>query len=72
MSKFGGQGQTTELAPLKFFGSFWFRIEDPNLFVNEVVGGKNTYTTDSLQEFLRGYFNERLIDTLSQYSLAQV
>jgi membrane protease subunit (stomatin/prohibitin family) len=72
MGKFGGQGQTTELAPLKFFGSFWFRIEDPNLFVNEVVGGKNTYTTDSLQEFLRGYFNERLIDTLSQYSLAQV
>jgi Putative virion core protein (lumpy skin disease virus) len=72
MSKFGGQTQTTELAPLKFFGSFWFRIEDPNLFVNEVVGGKNTYTTESLQEFLRGYFNERLIDTLSQYSLVQV
>jgi hypothetical protein len=25
-----------------------------------------------LQDFLRGYFNERLIDTLSQYSLADV
>lgn len=70
--RFGAQGQTKELAPLKFYGSFWFRIEEPNLFVNEVVGGQGAYTTSSLQDFLRGYFNERLIDTLSQYSLAEV
>jgi membrane protease subunit (stomatin/prohibitin family) len=70
--KFGAQGQTKELAPLKFFGSFWFRVEEPNLFVNELVGGQGTFTTDGLQNFLRGYFNERLIDTLSQYSLVDV
>jgi membrane protease subunit (stomatin/prohibitin family) len=68
----GGQGQTKELAPLKFYGSFWFRVEEPNLFVNEVVGGQGAYTTDKLQEFLRGYFNEKLIDSLSQYSLVDV
>ena len=72
LGKFGAQGQTSELAPLKFFGSFWFRAEEPNLFVNEVVGGQGAFTTDALQSFLRGYFNERLIDTLSQYSLADV
>ena len=70
--RFGAQSQTKELAPIKFFGSFWFRVEEPNLFVNEVVGGQGVFTTDRLQEFLRGYFNERLIDTLSQYSLAEV
>ncbi len=70
--KFGAQGQTKELAPLKFHGSFWFRVEEPNLFVNEIVGGQGIYATSGLQEFLRGYFNERLIDTLSQYSLADV
>ncbi len=70
--RFGAQSQTKELAPIKFFGSFWFRVEEPNLFVNEVVGGQGAYTTDKLQDFLRGYFNERLIDTLSQYSLAEV
>jgi membrane protease subunit (stomatin/prohibitin family) len=70
--RFGAQGQTRELAPLKFYGSFWFRIEEPNLFVNEVVGGQGTYTTSGLQEFLRGYLNEKLIDTLSQYSLVEV
>ncbi|MEM1564127.1 MAG: SPFH domain-containing protein [Candidatus Bathyarchaeia archaeon] len=70
--RFGAQSQTKELAPIKFFGSFWFRVEEPNLFVNEVVGGQGAFTTDKLQSFLRGYFNERLIDTLSQYSLAEV
>jgi membrane protease subunit (stomatin/prohibitin family) len=70
--KFGAQGQTKELAPLKFFGGFWFRVEEANLFVNEVVGGQGAYSTDGLQNFLRGYFNERLIDTLSQYSLSDV
>jgi len=70
--KFGAQGQTKELAPLKFFGGFWFRVEEPNLFVNEVVGGQGAFDTTGLQDFLRGYFNERLIDTLSQYSLADV
>lgn len=70
--RFGAQSQTKELAPLKFYGSFWFRVEDSNLFVNEVVGGQGAYTTERLQEFLRGYLNERLIDTLSQYSLVEV
>lgn len=70
--KFGAQGQTKEMAPLKFFGGFWFRVEEANLFVNEVVGGQGAFNTAALQDFLRGYFNERLIDTLSQYSLADV
>jgi len=70
--KFGGQSQTRELAPIKFFGSFWFRVEEPNLFVNGVVGGQGVFTTDRVQGFLRGYINERLIDALSQYQLAEV
>ena len=40
--------------------------------MNEVVGGQGAYTTEKLQEFLRGYFNEKLIDSLSQYSLVDV
>jgi len=70
--KFGASGQTKELAPLKFFGGFWFRLEEVNLFVNEVVGAQGLYTTEALQDFLRGYFNERMIDNLSQYGLQEV
>ncbi|MDW8084456.1 MAG: SPFH domain-containing protein [Candidatus Caldarchaeum sp.] len=70
--KFGAQGQTRELAPLKFFGSFWFRVSDPNLFVQEAVGSQSAYGTEQLQEFLRAYFNEAVIDELSQHGIAEV
>ncbi|HEX9262616.1 MAG TPA: SPFH domain-containing protein [Candidatus Bathyarchaeia archaeon] len=70
--KFGTSAQTTELAPLKVFGGYWFRIEDAQLFVNEVVGGQNAYTTADVNDFLRGFLNERIIDELSHYDLITV
>jgi len=43
--KWGTKAQTTELAPLQTYGQFWFKIGDASLFVNEVIGGQNAYTT---------------------------
>jgi membrane protease subunit (stomatin/prohibitin family) len=70
--KFGNRAQTTELAPLMTFGSYWLKVEGPELFVNEVVGGQNAYTTSSVNDFLRGFINERMIDDLSKYDLVTV
>jgi membrane protease subunit (stomatin/prohibitin family) len=70
--KFGARAQTTELAPLQVYGAFWFKIEDPQLFVNEVVGGQNAYTTSDINNFLRGFLNEKIIDELSHYDLVTV
>jgi membrane protease subunit (stomatin/prohibitin family) len=70
--KFGNKAQTTELAPLMTFGSFWLKVETPQLFVNEVVGGQNAYTTAGVNDFLRGFINEKMIDDLSKYDLATV
>ena len=70
--KFGNRAQTTELAPLMTFGSFWFKVEDPSLFVNEVVGGQNAYSTPDVNNFLRGFINEKMIDELSKYDLRTV
>ena len=70
--KFGNRAQTTELAPLMTFGSFWFKVEDPSIFVNEVVGGQNAYSTGEVNNFLRGFINERMIDELSKYDLQTV
>ena len=70
--KFGNKAQTTELAPLMTFGSFWLKVETPQLFVNEVVGGQNAYTTPNVNDFLRGFINEKMIDDLSKYDLATV
>jgi len=70
--KYGTRAQTTELAPLQVFGSFWFKVESPQLFVNEVVGGQNAYTTSDVNEYLRGFLNEKMIDELSRYDLLTV
>jgi membrane protease subunit (stomatin/prohibitin family) len=70
--KFGTRAQTTELAPLMTYGSFWFKIEDPSIFVNEVVGGQNAYSTSDINDFLRGFVNEKMINELSRYDLVTV
>ncbi|MCW4006731.1 MAG: SPFH domain-containing protein [Candidatus Bathyarchaeota archaeon] len=70
--KWGTRAQTTELAPLQVFGQFWFKAEDPTLFVNEVIGGQKAYTTDAVNTFLRGFLNEKIIDELSHYDLITV
>jgi membrane protease subunit (stomatin/prohibitin family) len=70
--KYGARAQTTELAPLEVHGTFWFKVEDPQLFVMEVVGGQNAYSTEDVDNYLRGYINERVIDELSHYDLLTV
>ena len=70
--KWGTSAQTTELAPLKVFGQFLFKIEDATLFVTQVVGGQNAYTTEEVNNFLRGFLNEKIIAELSHYDLITV
>lgn len=66
---FGGRSQTVELAPIQFHGVVWFRVDDPALFVTQVVGGQGVYTTEDLQKFLRGFFNELIMAELSRQSI---
>ena len=70
--KFGTRAQTTELAPLQVFGQFLFKVENAQLFVNEVVGGQNAYTTGDVNDFLRGFLNQKIIGELSHYDLVTV
>jgi membrane protease subunit (stomatin/prohibitin family) len=70
--KWGTRAQTTELAPLQVFGQFLFKIEDAMLFVNEVVGGQHAFTTEEVNNFLRGFLNEKIIAELSHYDLVTV
>jgi membrane protease subunit (stomatin/prohibitin family) len=69
---FGVQAQSSELAPLQTHGRYYLRVADPNLFVNEIVGGQSAYNTDQVSEYLRGFVNEKVIGDLSHYDLATV
>ncbi|MCJ7719104.1 zinc-ribbon domain-containing protein, partial [Candidatus Bathyarchaeota archaeon] len=39
---------------------------------NEVVGGQNAYSTGDVNNYLRGFLNEKMIDELSHYDLLSV
>jgi membrane protease subunit (stomatin/prohibitin family) len=45
---------------LRAFGTFSIRIEEPQLFVNTLVGGQRLYTTQSLNNYLRGSLRSNL------------
>ncbi len=70
--KFGGRGQTSDLAPLMFHGNFWFRVKEPKIFVTEVVGNQRAFTTKKINDFLRSFMNERIIDEFAHYDLQAV
>jgi membrane protease subunit (stomatin/prohibitin family) len=70
--KYGVRAQTTDLAPLMVHGTFWMRVENSQLFVNEVVGSRGIYSTPDVNSFIRGYINEKIIDELSRYDLLTV
>ena len=70
--KFGGRGQTSDLAPLMFHGNFWFRIKEPKIFTNEVVGNQRAYSTKKINDYLRSFMNERIIDEFAHFDLQTV
>jgi membrane protease subunit (stomatin/prohibitin family) len=59
-------------SPATSIRTVWFKVESAPLFVNEVIGGQNAYTTEDVNNFLRGFLNEKIIDELSHYDLITV
>ncbi len=49
---------------LRAFGSYTLKIQDPNLFVNTLVGQQNFYDGASIANFLKGTVRTRLNDLL--------
>ncbi|WEU40619.1 MAG: SPFH domain-containing protein [Candidatus Odinarchaeum yellowstonii] len=70
--KFGGRGQSSDPAPLMFHGEFYFKIEDPKLFVINLVGNQHIYDTISVTNFLRSFIVEKCIDYLAAHDLRTV
>lgn len=70
--KFGGRGQSSDPVPLLFHGEFYFKIEDPKLFVINVVGNQHVYDTISVTNFLRSFIVEKCIDYLAAHDLKRV
>lgn len=50
---------------LRAFGTFSVRIDEPQLFVNTLVGTQGLYTSQTLNQFLKGSIRTRLNDLLN-------
>jgi len=70
--RYGGETQTRELAPIKYYGVYWFKVADPVLFITEVVGGQSLYDASDVTKFIRAYFNEGMMKHLSAYSIVDL
>ena len=70
--KFGGRSQTQELAPLQFFGDYYYKIDNIQKFVFEIAGKRSIYTTASFNEFFRTFIVESVISKLSEKSITDV
>lgn len=51
---------------LRAFGTYSMQINDPQLFVNKIVGTQGLYETNQIQGFLRGIIIAKLTDLLGE------
>jgi len=51
---------------LRSFGRFSMRVVDPGIFIQQLVGTRGVFTTDSIEEFLRAICVARLTDLLGE------
>ncbi|NMB77316.1 MAG: SPFH domain-containing protein [Myxococcales bacterium] len=54
------------LVRLRAFGIMSFKVEDAQLFVNKIVGTQGMYSTQQIEDFLRGIVIGRLADFLGE------
>lgn len=55
-----------DMVRLRGFGGYTMRVDDPQLFVNEVVGTQHAYDTDTVTSWLREFICSRLNDMLGE------
>ena len=51
---------------LRAFGTYTMRVQDPRLFINQIVATKGLYKTEDIKDFLRDVIISRLADLLGE------
>jgi membrane protease subunit (stomatin/prohibitin family) len=74
-ANFGGQaysapsGHIAYQAEISFFGYMLYKVEDPKLFVTEFFGNRNASTSEDVENYIRGFIVERVIDDFGGYDI---
>jgi membrane protease subunit (stomatin/prohibitin family) len=74
-ANFGGQGysapsgQIAYQAEVSFYGYMLYKVEDPKLFVTEFFGNRNASTSQDVENYIRGFIVERIIEAFGGYDI---
>jgi membrane protease subunit (stomatin/prohibitin family) len=72
---FGGTGYSAPSGDIKyqaeigFFGYSLYKVEEPKLFVTEFFGNRNAGTSTDIENYIRGFINERIINEFGNLSI---
>jgi len=72
---FGGQaysapsGSIQYQAEIGFYGYLLYKVEDPKLFVVEFFGNRGATSSSDIENYIRGFINERVIDQFAHYDI---
>jgi len=74
-ANFGGNaysspsGDIKYQAELGFFGYTLYKVEEPKLFVTEFFGNRDASTSKDIENYIRGFINERIIDEFGEHDI---
>jgi membrane protease subunit (stomatin/prohibitin family) len=77
-ANFGGtaytapSGQIQYQAEVGFFGYALYKVEDPRLFVTEFFGNRKASTSADVENYIRGFIVERVIDAFGEHDTASL
>ncbi|KYH40896.1 MAG: hypothetical protein AYL31_005520 [Candidatus Bathyarchaeota archaeon B26-1] len=77
-ANFGGQAYSAPSGPigyqaeLGFYGYVIYKVEDPKLFVVEFFGNREASTSRDVENYIRGFINERIIDEFGHYDIFNI
>ena len=58
--------------PLMANGEYQFRVNDPVIFLTQVLGGQSNYSTGAVNNFMRAFMNEQIMQQLSKQFFTDV
>ena len=56
-------------AELAYFGYLLYKVEDAKLFVIEFFGNRGATSTHDIENYIRGFINERIINEFANYDI---
>ena len=75
---FGGNAYSAPSGDLKyqaelgFFGYALYKVEEPKLFVTEFFGNRGASTSRDIENYIRGFINERVIDEFGEHDIFEL